>query len=239
MIGHTKSQRQGVQSTQPAEIHLCNGDTITAPDIDRDDGWVIVYRRATTGIDKMIPREAILFIDRDNDRGTPSNRGENNETSRVASVNDDEYDSEDSRPMADGGQVTDGVGIRTCRRCGRETEWLQASLCAACHHSQDSLDIIENADADPGDVVEYFGGRDEFRGTPWIFDSYGPHHIARLTDRAGGTVTRVDVRTLQPTDADEDAVPLSPFAAYAVADHHSNTHTQFITYDNDAWGGGE
>jgi len=66
MTGKNTNQRQGVQSIQPAEIHLCNGDTITAPDFDRDNGWVIVYRGATTGIDKMVPREAVLFIDRDN-----------------------------------------------------------------------------------------------------------------------------------------------------------------------------
>ena len=49
---------------KPAAIHLVNGDTIDAADHDTTDAWCIVYRAATTGVAKKIPRESILYIDR-------------------------------------------------------------------------------------------------------------------------------------------------------------------------------
>lgn len=51
---------------KPVTIYLTSGDEIHAPDHETHDGWVIVFRGETTGIDKKIPRESILFIDRQN-----------------------------------------------------------------------------------------------------------------------------------------------------------------------------
>jgi hypothetical protein len=59
---HTTSS--GRADAQPAVIHLNNGESIDAPDHDTRNGWVIVYYGETTGIDKKVPRESILYIDR-------------------------------------------------------------------------------------------------------------------------------------------------------------------------------
>ncbi|MFC7073026.1 hypothetical protein ACFQJ7_12845 [Halovenus rubra] len=62
---------------KPVVIHLVNDDTIHAADHETRNGWVIVYRFTTTGIDKKVPRESVLFIDRVNDDGDdePSRNG--------------------------------------------------------------------------------------------------------------------------------------------------------------------
>lgn len=109
-----------------------------------------------------------------------------------------------------------------CGRCGGKREDQLAQICYGCA-SDDSREIIESADVEPGDVVEYTGNRDELQCGPWMFLDYGPWHTARLTDAAGGIVGRVDVSDLQPSDAGEGEVPASPDTAYDVNDHHSNT----------------
>lgn len=112
--------------------------------------------------------------------------------------------------------------ILTCNRCGGKREDQFGQICYGCA-SDDSREIIESADVEPGDVVEYTGNGDELQRGPWMFLDYGPWHTAQLTDDAGGIVGRVDVRDLQPSDAGESEVPASPDAAYDVHDHHSNT----------------
>jgi len=54
----------GRDDVKPAAIHLINGDIIDAADHDTTNAWCIVYREATTGVAKKIPRESILYIDR-------------------------------------------------------------------------------------------------------------------------------------------------------------------------------
>jgi hypothetical protein len=71
------------QHEKPAEIHLINGETILAPDHDTNNNWCIVYKSATTGIAKKIPREAILYIDRESgDTSINNSSSESNVTDR-------------------------------------------------------------------------------------------------------------------------------------------------------------
>jgi hypothetical protein len=130
MIGFHNSQRQGAQSAKPAEIHLVSGDTVTTPDFERSDGWVIVFCEGMTGIDKMVSQESILFINR---------------------VNDDQQDSEyDDRLVADGGRnvppcicganlietavlTTEYAPVETARR--PRMEEVPAAECSNCGQS--------------------------------------------------------------------------------------------------------
>lgn len=78
MVRTTPHSTRDAQHKKPAEIHLINGETILAPDHDTTNSWCIVYKPTTTGIAKKIPREAILYIDREAE-GTPIS----NKTSEV------------------------------------------------------------------------------------------------------------------------------------------------------------
>lgn len=50
---------------KPAVIHLVNGETIHADDHDASSDWVLELYADRPGVRKKIPREAILYIDRD------------------------------------------------------------------------------------------------------------------------------------------------------------------------------
>jgi hypothetical protein len=201
---HTTSD--GRSDAKPAVIHLVNGESIDAPDHDTRNGWVIVYYSSTTGIDKKVLRESVLYI------------------VRVETVN---ADSQSNNDRDDGELVTDGgwtelLEAPKCNRCGGKREDLNASICHSCAH-EDSKEVRENADVEPGDCVVYTGSIEELQDTIWVFDYYACWHTATLIDGEGNLVKRVDVRTLAPVPDDRaDEKPEPPYTSYDVENHHRN-----------------
>ncbi|WP_135534473.1 hypothetical protein [Halostella pelagica] len=62
---HTTSS--GRSDAKPAAIIHENGEIIHAPDHDTRGGWVIIYRAEKPGVDRKIPRERVVDIDRIHD----------------------------------------------------------------------------------------------------------------------------------------------------------------------------
>lgn len=90
MVRTNPQSTRDAQHKKPAQIHLINGETIVAPDHDTNNNWCIIYKSVTTGIAKKIPRESILYIDRE--VGNTSINNGSSESHDIDTINERKYD---------------------------------------------------------------------------------------------------------------------------------------------------
>lgn len=185
--------------TKPARIVIETTDGEKAYDAEHhirsDNGWVSIYLGA---------KQDGIDVQVPRERVVEILRGREHH---------DQQTEEDKKLVADGGQ--------TCG-CGAPIE--NDGKCYACAGRR-SMEIVENANVEPGDRVEY-------DGQTWTFEGIECWHLVNLTADDGGGKHGVDIRelTLVESHTNIESGDEVKYRHTLYDKHTGETDTRYATY---------